>query len=277
MNIEIDVRELAQAVLPHRDEGMLAMLWGYFDESGMNNQRDSTVVAGFFGPMQCWSDLQREWKRELSRVGVNAFHYTECRGRNHAYKNFDKHRQQSHLENLAEIISNSGLAYVSALFQGDYGKVLSEFPNAKIRFPHPYSICFELLVQDLISASRRATNPESIVLIFEEQGQFQKRALETYNLFKFNNLWPEIVSVIYSSSKSAIGLQVADMLAWEVGRYLFRSPTKSNQNDFPLIKRLLNTESIYPKGSIGVLLTEEKVCEMFRSPGRQLVIPPSLT
>lgn len=216
----VDIRDLAWGLFPNEEgERFLALLWAYFDESGTDGTGGHTVISGFISPIEGWNALKRPWEEELKRAGVDWFHYVDCRGRNKHYRHF-KNRDDVglHLEILSQIIEELPLEGVSVSFSGDWGKV-KKVANLGERFPTAYSFCFELCMFKLVEIATLRPNSQ-IAVVFARQEQYANRALGIYDMFKYNNLWPEIVHCGYSDARALYQLQAADMIAWEYRRIL---------------------------------------------------------
>uniref|UniRef100_UPI0025D02368 hypothetical protein n=1 Tax=Novosphingobium sp. TaxID=1874826 RepID=UPI0025D02368 len=163
----IDLRELAEGIFPSDGKDRtLALLWGYFDESGLNNQCIHTVVAGFIGPISEWVEVDARWKAELTRMGVTGFHTTECRGGRGEYQG-KRDQAEDHLVRLATILGESDLDHFAAGYVGDWSEIQAEFPLvAANRFKHPYQICVELLMQDIQELCASRYSGSSVALLF---------------------------------------------------------------------------------------------------------------
>ena len=201
--------------------GRIAVLWGYFDESGTDGQLGVTAISGFAAPLNIWSQLEHRWQAALREDGISCFHNVQCRNRSGEYKEWDISRSAKHLEKMAEILTDSRLVAISAVHSGDFKSVSKMHPETSIRFPTAYSLCFELAVEALLKACRDRN--ENIAVVMSDQLQFKSRVVEVYDHFKFNGHWQNIEGLSFSDPKSLAPLQAADMFAYETRRYTWKS------------------------------------------------------
>lgn len=193
-----------------------AVLFGYFDESGTDNSNGQVVVAGFIGTSSEWASVMTDFNAEVERVQVKPFHRVHCQHRNKAYERWSSTQSAKHIARLSDIVSSSSLFPISASFIGNWNNIGLP-PSFYGRFPHPYHVCFELLVQNIVKYANAAG--ESVCLVLETQDQFSLRAHKIYNIHKFNGKWGEIITFNYADKQVCSHLQCADLFAWEIRRY----------------------------------------------------------
>lgn len=269
----IDLQELISGILPFGSApGPVAMLFAYFDESFAEGDPGHAVIAGFVGLPEAWGQVQSAWNAELERVGIQWFHYVECNGLRGQYKGWGREKRDAHLAVLSSIIADNDVIPVSAGFSGDWKKVISDFPPPMAsRFPHAYNLCFELLMPDLIEQINHRWPSDRSVLIMADQQQFAARVVEIYSTFKFNGWWPEIFHLGFSDPRSVVPLQAADMMAFEVRRYLWNK----DSSEFPLMARLLGRDPFNHRADVGMVLDEESAKIALSRPLAPLLPLPS--
>lgn len=218
--------------------GIVLVLWGYSDESGTDGQLHHTVISGFVAPLSEWASFREEWSRGLASDSVGHFHYIDCNNRSKGYADWNKNQSLPHLDKMAEILARQKVVAISVAHSGDYVEVLSRFPDWQTRFPSAYSLCFELLINQLRTQIYTVHNFE-LAIIMSEQNQFSPRALEVYQSYKGAGLWPEIVHLGYASPLVASPLQAADMLAYETRRFCWKEDEDYWKSQ-PFLKRWLD-------------------------------------
>lgn len=250
------------------------MLFGYFDESGTDNSNGQVVVAGFIGTSSEWASVMTDFNAEVERVQVKPFHRVHCQHRNKAYERWSSTQSAKHIARLSDIVSSSSLFPISASFIGNWNNIGLP-PSFYGRFPHPYHVCFELLVQNIVKYANAAG--ESVCLVLETQDQFSLRAHKIYNIHKFNGKWGEIITFNYADKQVCSHLQCADLFAWEIRRYYWAAENnKKRESDFPLIRRIV-ARMDYREGDLGNFLNEEGVRRVVHNRLPDLRWPPGFS
>ena len=212
------------------------MQLAYFDESGTDGENGATLIAGVVANLADWPYVVRLWKAHLANVGVPYFHYADCKNQRGSYKGWDWQKDcLPHLKALSLIITGNAVGGISAVYLGDWKKGVAARPDLQIRFPSAYSFCFEMMIEKI----RREMNDRAqsaIELIFSKHPQYQSRANEIWQWHGERNLWPEISNVRYAEPRDVVGLQMADMLAYETRRMIHKGG--DDWRTLPLIPRL---------------------------------------
>lgn len=236
--------QLAEGIFPPSAEArIVAVLFGYMDESGTDGLHNATVISGIIGPVKEWSRLLREWDEQLAKDGIETFHCVECKGRNGEYRGWTRDQSEAHLAALAATVDGQGVAAINAGFNGNYPALITQLPPIfREQFPTAYSLCFQMFVARIRQAMRDHWQPQPVALIFARQEQFQGLALQQWNIARDNGLWPEICHVGYGDPAELHQLQVADMLAWETRRYMWDQTPAETLGDLPLLSRIVAKE-----------------------------------
>jgi hypothetical protein len=222
-----------------RDNGVYALLYAYFDESGTHAGAANVLVAGFVGSKGNWRRLRRDWNAVLKRDRVECFHYTDLRYGRKSYANWDDAKKWRHLADLTRVVGTSGVVPVVACFTGDWAATTAGDDHWNQRFPSAYSWCFESAMQSLkwVIAKEYSTQPVAVSMCRHEQ--YDDRTAEVFDHFKHNGVWPEIVSLSHIEPKAFCEAQAADMIAWEVQRDLNQaSAPPDKQLPLPLLDRM---------------------------------------
>lgn len=249
------------------------MLLGYLDESNTHADAPHVVVGGFVGGIREWGALQGSWRAELERVGVPWFHCVDCRGRNKEYHRFTRDDSERHLERLAAIVGNTNLQHFAAVYRGNWKSLMADHQKLERRYQHPYQVCLELVVEDILECIRINWPGERLALVLSQQDQFTPEAQRVFRLFKHNGLWPEIASLTVADPRDVIPLQVADMLAYEVHRGL-GNWQGSNRPELQMLSRVLCEPGYYGPRMAGKTLSDAALREIWRGPIAILTPPP---
>lgn len=272
----LDIGELAEGILPFAARHkVIALLFGYFDESGTDGLHGHTVISGFVGTVASWRSLVAPWRAELERVGVPYFHYVDAKGHNKKYKHFAAGEWLPHVTTMAKIICGLDLKAVSAAFSGDWNSCVAGDEEWQARFPSAYHFCFELMIEKIRKASDEHWGGEPVAIIMSRQNEFAERALKVWDFFKYNAAWQQIAHVGYNDPHQLTQLQAADALAYETRRGLWKDSDDHWLNELPLTSRLIAKHDalggvIFDNGYKAAGLKEL----MARPKGPYLTIPP---
>ena len=66
----------------------MAMLHGYFDESGKSHEHDIVAFSGFVSTWESWEQMGEEWRRLLRQFNLPSLHFTEHRRQTSLMKKF---------------------------------------------------------------------------------------------------------------------------------------------------------------------------------------------
>lgn len=195
------VSELADALLPHWClHRTFAVLRAYFDESGIHEGSETTIISGFIGSRSEWRHVARKWQKATKG---KVFHYKNMR------------KETDLIEKLAPILADSQLAGINMGFLGNWKRAIksgaADWPK---RFPSCYQFVLEMCIQHLENHSKSLWNGEPIVLIFSRQDQYAKFAEEIWRAYRDDGQWKYVVGFGYGDPNLP-ELQAADMIAYE--------------------------------------------------------------
>lgn len=257
----IPLEEWAGMMLPtHAEHRVLAMLYGYFDESGTHDASTKTAIAGFIGTVSDWLVVQYCWREVL---GERTFHYAKMRGNNNrGNKDWDGVPEQERKDTIlscADILGNSRLRVVGGAFEGQWKRAISQGSDWSMRFPKPYHLCFEMCMNEIERLSVEKWNGEPVALLFADHEEFGPRAEEVWRTFRGNGHWPHIHTFAYASTVGIPGLQAADMVVYETYQNLGR-PSIADWADWPLMERLMGNGA----DVAGFIMNEERLVAMMK-------------
>ena len=79
----IPVAEIFEGIIPNPPE-IIAVLWAYLDESGMNQTAHRMTVGGLVGRKVHWQEVERYWTKRLPD-GIKVFHHAALSARSRGY------------------------------------------------------------------------------------------------------------------------------------------------------------------------------------------------
>jgi hypothetical protein len=250
--------------IPNRHK-VLALLSGYFDESGIHARAPATVISGFVGPIDAWEKIVQPWRKALGEFDLEVFHYSDLRNI------LEEWKRDCLCQELARILETSDLRVVSAAFQGNWDRCVQQTPELSNFYPSSYALCFELCCAYISSLSEAHWQNEDVALMFSHQTEHIPKAIELFCLYKDNDRWPHIVSATPGDPRKFVQLQAADMITYETYQSLMGAD-KHAWKEWPLLMRLIERGAgVYP----GALHDEETVVRMLKDANRiRLKRPP---
>ncbi len=213
----------------------------YFDESGIDGAHDIVLIAGFIARIEEWPEINRLWKAQLEADRIPKFHYIDCKNQTGPYKGWDWYKDcVPHLTRLADILVESSVSGIVATCLGDWKNSVKGRPDLQERFPSAYSLCFDIMLQK-IRTQMKAHKQSGVAMIFAEQKQYQRRALDVWHWRRKHESWSEISLIRYAKPSDVVALQMADMLAWETRRHFHKRGQQLRS--LPLLSRLIQKQA----------------------------------
>jgi hypothetical protein len=226
----------------------------YIDDSGHPADKPYVIAAGFVSTEAQWLIFEEKWRDCLLRLGLDAaFHMTDFMSR--PLKSLKRDWILGTLVNL--IKAHTHQRFVAAVDMAAYKKVnekyaLEEWLGA------PFALAARNIAKDVRVWQKEEFQAEDRLLIFVEEGTKHYGDME--QVFKRDGV-PAPVRL----PKSTSSLQPADMLGWEVFKYLQSGIESKN------MKRLLPKQ-----GNFGGIFLEkdlEDTCKLSSVPLREEIGP----
>lgn len=182
------------------------------------------IVAGYVGRQCDWRGVEGRWRRRLHAFGVKEFHAADCAHGRDEYLGRELSDRIRLQEDLARLLATSPLrAAATAIKLEDWQLVAEEMRAARPRLDTPYHLAFEHQVTLIAQApfSRRA----AIEFVFDKIAKRQRGAEEVFHSMQ-GDTSPEFEfvrrfsDVRFADSHDEVGLQAADLLAYECKKHL---------------------------------------------------------
>lgn len=198
---------------------VVAMLWGYFDESGeddpITGHLANMTIGGCFAPFDVWKSVSEQWGRALDNEGVQVFHMADFEHYRGEFEWFlqnderDKKRHEHFLNILLDIICKHLRHYVA------FGNVpVSTDPRKR------FSDAYERGIVDVIMHAGKESAfafKQPISLVFAIHKDFSEERIQRYfNLINWGDA--RLASVAVGRPERIHPLQVADLVAYELSR-----------------------------------------------------------
>lgn len=223
--------------------GAVAVLVGYFDESGISKQDPLVLVAGAVADSVIWSRLELPWKEHLGTTRVDWFHAVDCEHGEGEFKHIDRPFRQSLVYALSrELGSLRPQCFGSGLFRDDW-QFVADIVRRRTG-DDPFYFCFELCLQQISEWSRTYADGEPVALVFAQHQKYRNRAEQLHSYYQRYQSANEhritgIGSITFADPRRVIPLQAADLVAYEI--YRNRVDSKA-ETDLPMRPSLKNLE-----------------------------------
>lgn len=240
---------------PNSNEENMARFRFYCDEShdSTNTKRKpgepsfeprSFLVGGMFGDVDTWKAIESRWKRKNNLEGVTRFHAAHLNAGTWEFDGWSRPRRIAYSQEMLKILKSSGkyLHGVSiGLFADEYRRIITQ--KGKVRLGHPYLVCFKTLVATLGGQIENGgyEDVDQVDLILD-RGDHSEYATQLFYEIKsdpqfcFRHRMGECTA---ASSDEVIGLQVADLVAYESMRLMHDRRTSSDYQMRPPMKSML--------------------------------------
>ena len=200
------------------------MLTAYFDDSGTHRDSKIVLYGGLIGlDEKNWRAFDTAWKAKLadplpqvSKPPLRRFHMTDCMARDGEFSGYSEPERNAVIHDFRQIILDSGLyGYACAVHLPDWDQIVGSRSLNGLKAPEFY--CMSRVIQ--WSTSPNILGPQKLALVFDdirEKRAVNERLFAMYHEARNLNVGREAISSIsFLSSEQYVGLQGADMVAWE--------------------------------------------------------------
>jgi Protein of unknown function (DUF3800) len=207
-----------------REERLLLMLQGYFDDSGSDGTRPPFVLAGYILPAERWALFSDAWADELKKEPrIEYFKMREANNSSGQFALVPREFIRYKVRNLLSLIHEHNVHGIDTWLLWDEFRA---FNDGLIRpaKDQPYSPLFFGIMDNIVEY--QLTNgifPSKIQVDFDEQGGAGMFAIESYHHMlktcEEQGIELDHKKIIEGTprmlgDKDYLGLQAADMLAW---------------------------------------------------------------
>jgi hypothetical protein len=202
-----------------------SMLRAYFD-AGLQPKTRVYYIAGYVGFPDDWKIFDRKWRALLRQNDLPHFHMTDYEaGKNRLYREWSPSRRLAVMDRIVTLASNERrLGIATALLLADYDR-LSEDERRALP-PDVYGLCLTACIGRTAGLLHDRGMIGPIDYIFESGDAGQgttKRHLEELFAIPANRKKYVYNSLDFAPKAKFPGLQLADILAWETGRFVPRA------------------------------------------------------
>jgi hypothetical protein len=204
---------------------VLAMLRGYFDDTGTHKGSPLVGAAGFVGDVTAWAALEAGWRAKLQGYGISDFHAYHCAQNEGEFAGVGQTERSCLVMELAHLISRHDLMPVAAAVHvtaWDQLRAVNLTKGAAFfdRYPRPFALCFDHCVQIAANWSKSFKDGEPIAMVFNEQASDADDAREIFDAYKTSKRYGAMLdSLTFTPARGRPPLQAVDLLANETFHY----------------------------------------------------------
>jgi hypothetical protein len=219
---------------PQREEHLIMLLQGFFDDSGSHPESGWYVLAGFISTTGNWKRFSDEWSASLSKdPAIDYFKMSEAHRLTGEFEGWPRPLRDQKVLELAEVAERFAVARIAAVVnQADYNRFIKGVsPWAEL--DDPYFMLFNqiiVLTAQFIKHLEDRQYPEldfsqtEVDFVFDDQGKIGLNALGWWDVLK-QALDKDLVRIlgsspIFISDRKVLPLQAADLYAWHA-RHVF--------------------------------------------------------
>jgi hypothetical protein len=237
-----------------------SLLRAYLDDSGTHADSKVCVLAGYFGGQRQWVKFEEEWRKVLDEHGLDEFHahrfWSAASGKNvSAYSGWNRQREANFLQRLLAIINSFRIhPFGSAVVMQDWDalpidekRVLTGAaykdgePVLSGARKKPFFLPFVHAIQKAASYCHEHTK---ISFYFDRNDACSAYAADYFSFLASlpgHPATPTLGEIEFVDSKSNPPIQAADLLAYEINRYLNEKLTKgvTELNPRPTLRKAI--------------------------------------
>ncbi len=251
----------------------------YADESYDGNPSLPTTItiSGFLSDEISWAEVRDEWNEVNKRYGVPCFHATALNSGRDEYAGWPKPQRHQYSAELLDVVNRQGkrlVAYNCGMRADVYRRVINAQGHRKLG--SPWFACFKSCIAMIAKHMETLPSGDTVSVVVEKGSGFDLKAKDFYARLAANPLFAHnfrLKSFASARPQQEIGLQLADMMAYEYFKQLHKRPPSMR---IPL-ERIRSTAN-YAEGFFGedTFLRMKKDIETANCGPDELVIIPSL-
>ncbi len=191
------------------------MLEGYFDDSGTHNHSNIVTWAGFIADPLQWKIFDSQWQNLLNKWHIKRFHMYDIVHGDGECVGWSQGQRDLVINEFREVILENKLAGIaSAVSKKDWDNIA--IPSKHFSYP---ASAFALSSCLNLSRYYMQNRDTEISFVIDDCFNDDTAVQGAVDFYKSDNINPKLSSLIFAQSQDRLGLQAADMLAWETYRY----------------------------------------------------------
>jgi len=223
----------------------------FMDESiQQRNGREIIAMAGYISSYARWIDFEKEWQQVLNNYSIPTFHMTDFIARKKQFKNdWSNDKRDLFMERLTTTVSEHTMIGLGcAIFRDEYEKAIDE--RVKRQYKHPYYFCLKTCIDLLVNWQHSIALPKPIEFLFDNKPGWTGVAGEIFYEMKERGFQEWLGNMAYGSKETYKPLQAADLIVYEVARFLditADNPDAKLRTSMEILSKKLNLLTTFPR------------------------------
>jgi hypothetical protein len=246
---------------------------GTHDEKGLHRGAEVATVAGFLARTEHWERFTEKWIGVLDRYEIPALHMSEFndpRGPEKTdwpYRGWSPNRRDQFIRELIRIArDNTLLGICGSVAVKDYDEVVPKWLKDEVVHPYHFSLqnFFDNFLTTLKEQVPLMLLPwEQVAFSFEQQDEFEEKALEIFRLIKKRDDDNRMGSIAFVPKGQFRAHEAADLFAYQMRKAITRKiagddPFKGTGNWYDELNARKNLVAGYfQRSQLEALIAEE--------------------
>jgi hypothetical protein len=216
------IEEFARSILGGSSKHKaVAVLVGYFDESGISQNQPIALAGGAVADSVVWSRIELPWRRALSdekSIGkrISCFHAFDCEQGEGEFSSVRRPLRDALAWRLSDEIGKiRPQCFAAGVMRNDWSYASPELRAAA--HEDPYYLSVALCIEQIARWSRQYASGEPVALVFAKQTTLNAVTSAIHS--DYFEEFPEVGAMSVATPQLVIPLQVADFVSYESYRY----------------------------------------------------------
>jgi hypothetical protein len=192
----------------------------FLDETGIHQDAPVTAIAAYFAHPKRWEKFERRWLETLAAFHLKQFHMSEYVHSRGAFEGWTKEKHLALATKLFPIIPEYARWGVAvAMVKAEFDEGLRGYPKTREALGDPYGCCFNWLISIVLERIQEMGREVRLEFIHEDN-DYTATAQETWKAICQRDTYKQLASFSFAPKSEFVGLQAADVFAWEAQKRL---------------------------------------------------------
>jgi hypothetical protein len=191
---------------------------------------NTVTISGFFADSITWDEVEGQWDAVNRQFGVSCFHATALNGGKDEYEGWPKAIRDEYSARLLAIIGGQSkrlVAYNCGMRADAYRRIIDEEGQRKLG--SPWFACFKSCIAMIAKHMETLPDSDTFSVSVEKGSGFDLMAVGFFDKLANNPQFAyrqRLGTCTPERPSDVLGLQLADMMAYEYFKQLHKRPPK---------------------------------------------------